>query len=162
MLSELQQLLTCRREREMRAMAALRQAKLRLEQAQKIANVAREEMAKHHRIRQERQDKLYRNSLRAKLSKADIDGLNIELDLMAETTDALIHRIKEADSRVAEAADDVEEAGAAYRRVRQSSDRFGHLVDDVAETERRLTEQVEELAIEDELSDRRASGYGKL
>lgn len=162
MLSELQQLLACRRERENRAAAALRQAKLRLEQATAAADAAHGDMAKHHRDRQGRQDKLYRNSLRAKLSKADVDGLNIELDLMAETTDALAHRIKEADARVAEAAKTAEEAGAVYRRLRQKGDRFGHLVDDVADTQRRQMEQSEEFAIEDELGDRRAAGQGGL
>jgi hypothetical protein len=162
MLPELQQLLTCRRERENRAAAALRQAKLRLEQTQIAAAVAREEMAKHHRNRQARQDKLYRSAHRARLSKTDIDGLNIELDLMAETADALTHRINEADARVAEAAKAAKEAGAVYRRLRQDGDRFGHLVDDVAETERRRAEQAEEFAIEDELGDRRAGSQGGI
>jgi hypothetical protein len=157
MLSELQQLLACRRERENRAAAALRQAKHRLDQAKSAAAAARADITKHHRSRQERQDKLYRNSLRAKLSKVDIDNLNIELDLMAETTDALAHRVKEADARVAEAAKAAEEAGAVYRRLRQNGDRFGHLVDDVAEIEQRRLQQAEEFAIEDEIGDRRAA-----
>lgn len=160
MLSELQQLLACRQERENRAAVALRQAKLRLDQARTVADVARQDMAKHHQSRQERQHKLYSNSLRAKLSKVDIDNLNIELDLMAETTDALNHRIKEADARVAEATQAAEEAGAIYRRLRQNSDRFRHLVDDVVDTERRRKELAEEFAIEDELGDRRASSEG--
>jgi uncharacterized lipoprotein NlpE involved in copper resistance len=162
MLSELQQLLACRRERENRAAASLRQAKLRLEQAQHNAAIAREEMSKHDQNRQERKDKLYRRAHRARLSKADIDGLNIELDLMAETTDALAHRIKEADARVAEAAEAAKKTGAVYHRLRRDGDRFGHLVDDVAETERRRADQAEEFAIEDELGDRRASGQGGI
>lgn len=157
MLSDLQQLLACRRERENRAALAYRQARLRLDQARTVADIARQEMAKHHQSRQERQHKLYSDSLRARLSKVDIDNLNIELDLMAETTDALNHRIREADARVAEATQAAEEASAVYRRHRQNSDRFGHLVDDVAETERRRKEHAEEFAIEDELGDRRAA-----
>lgn len=162
MLSELQQLLSCRRERENRAAAALRQVRLRLTQAQAGAQAAREKLDEHHRDRKERQDKLYRRSLKTRLTKREVDDLDIELDLMGETTDALANEVQEADAVVAEVKTQVEEAAERYRHHRQAGDRWGHLVDDVAETERRLTEQAEEFAIEDDLGDRRTAGLGGL
>lgn len=162
MLSELQQLLACRRERENRAAAAHRQARTRLEQAKAAAEAAQARLDEHHQERKARQDKLYRDSLRARLSKHEIDGLNIELDLMAEETNAFVWRLQEAQSAVGRALKEAEKAAAAYRRLRQAGDRFGHLVDDVAETDRRHREQAEEFAIEDDLGDRRAAGQGGI
>ncbi|MGI9420097.1 MAG: type III secretion system stalk subunit SctO [Geminicoccaceae bacterium] len=160
MLSELQQLLSCRRERENRAAAALRQLRHQLAHAEAGAQVAREKLGEHHRDRKERQDKLYRRSLRAKLTKREIDDLNIELDLMEEDTEALAKKVQEADAAVAQVKTQVEEAAERYRRHRQAGDRWGHLVDDVTETERRFKEQAEEFAVEDDLGDRRAAGLG--
>ncbi|MEM7042318.1 MAG: YscO family type III secretion system apparatus protein [Pseudomonadota bacterium] len=162
MLSDLQQLLSCRRERENRAADALCQTRLRLDQAKAGADAARQTLEDHHRERRERQDKLYRRSLRARLTKQDIDDLNIELDLMAETTDALQARVQEADKLVAEATKEVEAAALHHRQLRQAGDRFGHLVDDVTASERRRLEQAEEFMIEDDLGDRRAATRGDL
>lgn len=162
MLSELEQLLACRRERESRAAAALRQARLRLDQAKMEAEAAREKLEEHHQDRKERQDKLYRRSERSLLSKQAIDDLNIELDLMAEKTDAFAKNVEEAEAVVDQVRKEAEEAAVLYRRHRQAGDRWGHLVDDVAETERRHKEQTEEFAIEDDLGDRRASSQDGL
>lgn len=162
MLGELQQLLACRRERENRAAALLRQARQKLERAKADADAAYRRIAQHHQERQERQDKLYRDSLRARLSKDDIDDLNLELDLMAEKTDALTKEAENAAAAVGQAEREVEQAQAVYRRHRQAGDRFGHLVDDVAEKEKRTLAAAEEFAIEDELGDRRAASSGEI
>ena len=157
MLFELEQLLSCRRERESRAAAALRQARLRLNKAETEAEAAREKLDEHHQDRKRRQDKLYRRSERSLLTRRAIDDLNIELDLMGEKTDALAKNVEEAEARIADLTEDLEEATAHYRRHQKASDRFGLLVDDVALTTRRQAEQAEEFAIEDDLGDRRAS-----
>lgn len=156
MLSELEQLLTCRRERENRAAAALRQVRLRFEQANGSFGAAQKRLEAHHRDRKERQDKLYRRSERSLLTKRAIDDLNIELDLMGEETDALARQVEEASAVIDQVGKEVEKAEALYRRHRQAGDRWGQLVDDVTETERRRNEQSEEFAIEDDLGDRRA------
>lgn len=158
MLSELNQLLVCRRERENRAAAALRQARTRQAQLQASVEAARVDFEKHEQDRKLRQDKLYRRTLRAQLSSYQIDSLNIELDLMAEETDALTRRIQEAQAAAVEAAEQVAAAAAAYHKQRQASDRWNHLVDDVAERERQQAERAEEFAIEDDLGDRRVAG----
>lgn len=157
MLSELQQLLSCRRERENRAAAALRQVRLRQSQAEAEASAARQRLEDHRRDKKERQDKLYRRSERSLLTKQAIDDLNIELDLMGEETDALAKQVEEAEAAAALVRNEVEEATMLHRQLRQAGDRFGHLVDDVADTERRQAEQAEEFSIEDDLGDRRAS-----
>ncbi len=157
MLVELQQLLSCRRERENRAAAALRQERFRLNQAEAEAKAAREKLDEHHQDRKQRQDKLYRRSERSRLTKRAIDDLNIELDLMGEETDALAKNVEEAEARIADLAEELDEAAAQYRRHRKASERFGLLVDDVALITRRQAEQAEEFAIEDDLGDRRAS-----
>lgn len=162
MLSELQQLLACRRERENRAAAVLRQARSRLVQAETAAAVARERLDAHHSDRKERQDKLYRRSLRNRLTKREIDDLNIELDLMGEETDAFANQVREAEAAIAAVMKEVEDAATIHRRHRQAGDRWGHLVDDVAENERRLAEQAEEFAVEDDLGDRRTLGQSGL
>ncbi|MGI9490615.1 MAG: type III secretion system stalk subunit SctO [Geminicoccaceae bacterium] len=161
MLFELKQLLSCRRERESRAAAALRQVRFRLNQAKAEAEAAREKLDEHHQDRKKRQDKLYRRSERSLLTKQAIDDLNIELDLMGEETDALVKDVEEAEARVAGLTEELEDTAANYRRHQKASDRFSLLVDDVALTTRRLAEQAEEFAIEDDLGDRRASSqYG--
>jgi len=109
-----------------------------------------------------RQDKLHRRSLRGRLSKNQIDDLNIELDLMGEETDTLQRRVQEAEAVVGQVTKEAEDAAALYRRHRQAGDRWGHLVDDVAETERRHAEHAEEFAVEDDLGDRRIGGQGGL
>ena len=162
MLSELEQLLTCRRERENRAAAALRQARLRLEQAEAAVAEAQTQLDDHLRDRKERQDKLYRSSARSRLTKYEIDDLNIELDLMAEETETFAQRIREAEAAVGDVRQHVEAAAETYRRHRQASDRWGHLVDDVAQSERRRLEQAEEFAIEDDIGDRRTAGQSEL
>lgn len=158
MLSDLERLLSCRRERENRAAAALSQARLRLAEAEAGVDAARGKLEDHHRDRKARQDKLYRSSAKSQLSKHEIDNLNIELDLMGEETDAFTARVREAEAVVGEAAKGVEAAAERYRHHRQAGDRWGHLVDDVAGTERRRLEQAEEFAIEDDLGDRRSAG----
>lgn len=160
MLPELKQLLSFRRERENRAAAALRQQRLRLDQAKADVEAARLRLEEHHLERKQHQDKLYRRSMRARLSKKQIDDLNIELDLMAEETDARGTRLQEAEAIVDRVTKEVEDAAALYRRHRQAGDRFGHLVDDVAETEERRRAMVEEFAVEDDLGDRRIAGRG--
>lgn len=162
MLSELQQLLTCRRERENRAAAALRQARLRLDQARAAVAAAEDRLDDHHQDRKQRQDKLYRQSLRSRLSKHEIDDLNIELDLMAETTDALTGQVQKAKEGVGLAMKEVEKAAAVHRDLQKAGDRWGLLVDDVAETHRRELEQAEEFAAEDDLGDRRSAGQSGL
>ncbi|MEZ5932785.1 MAG: YscO family type III secretion system apparatus protein [Alphaproteobacteria bacterium] len=158
MLSELEQLLSCRRERENRAAAALCQARARLDRAEAEAEAARARLDEHHRERKTRQDKLYRDSLRTQLSKYEVDDLNIELDLMAEETEGFLRQLQGAEAALTVATKEVEAAAAVYRRHRQAGDRFGHLVDDVAERERRRREQAEEFAVEDDLGDRRVAG----
>lgn len=162
MLSELQQLLTCRRERENRAAAALRQARQRLGQAEAEAAAAEARLDDHRRDQKGRQDKLYRRSLRNRLTKHEIDDLNIELDLMAEETDALANQVQKAKEIVGRVMQEVEEAAAVHRHHRQAGDRWGLLVDDVAETHRRQVEQAEEFAVEDDLGDRRSAGPSGL
>ncbi|MGI9506680.1 MAG: type III secretion system stalk subunit SctO [Geminicoccaceae bacterium] len=154
MLAELEQLLTCRRERENRAAIALRQARLRLDRARADADTARKNLEAHHHERRARQDKLYLSRSRMRLSKRDVDGLNIELDLLAEKTDAFERRVREADATVGEAMQQVEEATGHFHRHRKNSERWNHLVKDVAETVRREREQAEEVAIEDDLAER--------
>ncbi len=163
MRAELDQLMTCRLERENRAAAALRRARGRLAHLQAAVEAARTRLADHERARRERQDRLYRRSLRNRMSVHQIDDLNIELDLMAEQTDALKKRLDDAGKSVEQAKAAVAEAAAHYRRRRHDSERWGHLVDDIAENERRRAEQMEEFAIEDDLGDRRAAdkdGFG--
>ena len=162
MLSDLQQLLSCRRERENRAAAALRQARLRLDRVKAEADGARVRLEDHLQDKRERQDKLYRRSMRGRLSKQQIDDLNIELDLMAEETDALAKHLKEAEAVVDQAAKEAENAAARYRQDRQVGDRWGHLVDDVADAEQRRLATAEEFAIEDDLGDRRVAGENGL
>ena len=126
MLSELQQLLTCRRERENRAAAALRQARLRLDQTQAAVTAAEARLEEHHRDRTQRQDKLYRQSLRSRLSKHEIDDLNIELDLMEEETDALADHVQEGRKEGVDLAmKEVEKAAAVYRDHQKAGDRWG-------------------------------------
>ncbi|MEM9625153.1 MAG: YscO family type III secretion system apparatus protein [Pseudomonadota bacterium] len=158
MLSELEQLLACRRERENRSAAALRQIRLRQSQAEADVVAAQKALEDHHRERRERQDKLYRRSQRSLLTKQAIDDLNIELDLMAEETDLLVKKVQEAEAVHVDLTKEVDKAAAIYRQHRQAGDRWGALVTDVTETERRRVEQVEEFTIEDDLGDRRASG----
>lgn len=157
MLSELNQLLRCRREREDRAASALRRA--RIHHTDLKAKVASMEAALevHHRERKLRQDQLYKQSLRSRLTPGQIDGLNIELDLMGDQTDALIEKLRVAEGNVERAAEAVEKAAAVYQKHRQAGDRWNLLVDDVAEEERREQEQAEEFAIEDDIGDRQTS-----
>lgn len=162
MLSELNQLLVCRRERENRAATVLRQARAHEAKLQASVEAARADFGQHEQDRKLRQDKLYRRTLRAQLSSHQIDRLNIELDLMAEETDALAGRIQEAETAAAEAARQVAAAAAAFHKLRQASDRWNHLVDDVAERERQQAERAEEFAIEDDLGDRRVAGPDRI
>ena len=157
MLSELNQLLRCRREREDRAASALRRA--RIHHADLKAKVVRMEEALevHHRERQLRKNQLYKQSLRSRLTPGQVDSLNIELDLMGEQTDALMEKLRAAEGEVERAAEAVEKAAAVYRKHRQAGDRWNLLVDDVAEETRREQEQAEEFAIEDDIGDRQAS-----
>ncbi|MGI9510219.1 MAG: type III secretion system stalk subunit SctO [Geminicoccaceae bacterium] len=162
MLTELQQLLTCRRERENRAAAALQRARLTFDRARAAVGAAEVRLEDHQRSRRLRQDKLYRRTLRDRLSKREIDTLNIELDLMAEEAEALAGHVRDAEALAEQAKEDAEQAASAYRRHRLAADRWGHLVDDVAETHRRRQEQAEEFAIEDDLGDRRTASQGGL
>jgi flagellar biosynthesis chaperone FliJ len=157
MLAELNQLLTFRREREDRAAMALRRA--RTHHADLLAEMAEaeEKLARHEEERRSRQDKLYRQSMRSRLSHAQIDDLNIELDLMGEETDALMEKRRNAETRVEAAANAVEEAVAVYRKYQKEADRWRHLVDDVALKVRQERDRAEEWAVEDELSDRRVA-----
>lgn len=160
MLAELEKLLTCRRERENRAAMALRQARLRLDQTKADVDTARKNLDAHHRERLERQDKLYRSRSKTRLSKRDIDDLNIELDLLAEKTDALNRQVRKADAAVGEAMQAVEQATEHYHRHRKNSERWDHLVKDVAETARQEREQAEEFALEDDLAERSPQQQG--
>lgn len=157
MLLELNQLLACRREREDRAAQALRRA--RSHHAALKAALADVEAAleAHHQERQSRQNQLYKQSLRSRLTTYQVDELNIELDLMGEETDALTDKLREAEADVEAAAEAVERAAAVYQKHRQAGNRWKHLVDDVAEQERRERDQAEEFAVEDDLGDRQAS-----
>ena len=154
MLAELKQLLACRRERENRAATALRLARVRLDEAKAKAETARRDLRAHCHERKERQDKLYRSRSRTHLSKRDVDNLNIELDLLAEKTDALNWRVQEADANVGEVMQQVKEAAEHHRRQRKNADRWGHLVKDIGETIRREREQAEEAARDDDLAER--------
>ncbi len=157
MLSELNQLLICRRERENRAASELRRARAHqaaLEGA--IAEMAAE-LDMHHQERKARQDKLYKQSMRHRLTAHQIDDLNIELDLMGEQTEALVEKLRAVEEQALAAADDVEQAAAVYRKHRRAGDRWQHLVDDVGQKVRLDRNQAEEFAIEDDLSDRWAS-----
>ena len=160
MLTELNQLLACRREREDRAAEALRRAhahhaalKQALGNAEGALNAHQDEIAA-------RQSKLYKRSLRKSLTVYEIDSLNIELDLMGEETEALSTNVEEARANLAEAAEAVEKASAVYRKHRQARDRWKHLVDDVEENEQRDRDQAEEFAVEDDIGDRQAGSAG--
>ncbi len=157
MLSELNQLLTCRREREDRAAQALRRA--RSHHAALLAEVAliEEQQRVHEQGRHDRESKLYRHSTRRRLTTYQIDDLNIELDLMAEEADALMAKRQAAEAKVEAAAEAVEKATATYRTYRTAGDRWQSLFDDVAEHERLEQDQAEEFAAEDELGDRQAA-----
>ena len=154
MLSELNQLLACRREREDRAAEALRQARSRHAEAKAALADLEAKLDAHHQKRQARQNQLYKQSLRRRLTAHQIDDLNIELDLMEEEADNLIGKINKAEADIRAAASEVDEAVAVYRKHRQAGDRWNHLVDEVAAFERRERDQAEEFAIEDDLGDR--------
>jgi len=163
MLSDLEKLMACRREREDRAAAALRQARSQLSHLEAAITDAEAKLEEHHRERKSRQDKLYRQSMKSRLSKYEIDGLNIELDLMAETTDALTAKVDQAKKALEQGRKAVDTAATAYRQKRHDSERWGHLVENVAATERRQAEQAEEFQMEDDQGDRRATlsdGFG--
>lgn len=157
MLSELNQLLACRREREDRAAGALRRARDHHAVLEAALVEVETRLGAHYQERQSRHEQLYKQSLRSRLTVYQIDELNIELDLMAEETDALVDERRRAEAKVEEAANAVEKATAVYRKYRKAGDRWKHLVDDVAGRERLEREQAEELAIEDDIGDRQAS-----
>ncbi len=157
MLSELNQLLTCRREREDRAAQALGRARSHHEDLKAVLAGLEAKLDAHHQERLVRQNQLYKQSLRSRLSAHQIDDLNIELDLMEEETDALIKKIRDAEANIQAAANAVDEAAAVYRKHRQAGDRWKHLVDDVAEHERRERDKAEEFALEDDIGDRQTS-----
>jgi hypothetical protein len=157
MLSDLKQLLAYRSEREERAAASLRQARDQLRHAVARADDAEIRLQNHHDERKRRQDKLYRQTEKSRLTKREIDDLNIELDLMAETTDALTEAVIQAEKVVEQAQKAVEDAAAIYRQRRHDRERWGHLVSDVEDKERRKADLAEEFQIEDDQGDRRAA-----
>jgi len=157
MLSELNQLLTCRREREDRAAQALGRARSHHEKLKTVLAGLEAKLDAHHQERSARQNQLYKQSLRSRLTTHQIDDLNIELDLMEEETDTLVGKIRDAEANIETAAKAIEEAAAVYRKHRQAGDRWKHLVDDVAEQERLERDQAEEFALEDDIGDRQAS-----
>lgn len=157
MLDELNQLLAYRRERENRAALALRQARGHHAALQKAAARVEAELAYNLQERRQRQEQLYRQSLRKRLTATEIDDLNIELDLMAEQTDALREKLQRAEADIEAAAKTVDEAAALYQKNRKAGDRWNLLVDDVAERLRLEQDQAEEFAIEDDIGDRQAS-----
>ncbi|MGI9491133.1 MAG: hypothetical protein ACR2QF_01765 [Geminicoccaceae bacterium] len=157
MLAELNQLLACRREREDRAAQALRRARALHEEAKTALVDLDAKLEVHHQQRLTRQNQLYKQSLRSRLTHHQIDDLNIELDLMEEETDILIRKIREAEAKIEAAGNEVDEAAAVYRKHRQAGDRWKHLVDDVADFERRERDQAEEFALEDDIGDRRTT-----
>ncbi|MGI9437112.1 MAG: type III secretion system stalk subunit SctO, partial [Geminicoccaceae bacterium] len=152
----LRKLLACRRERESRAAAALRRARahhadLRAKTGEAIAH-----FRSHERERLDRQRHLYRRSLCSRMTAHEIDNLNVALDLMVEETESLAKKVQDARAEMAAAFAAMEAAAAVYRQHRKAGDRWEHLVDDVARTERRLRAQAEEFAVEDDLGDRRS------
>lgn len=157
MLSELNQLLTCRREREDRAASALRRVRAHHAVLTGAVAVMAAELDVHHQERKARQSQLYKQSLRSRMTAQQVDDLNIELDLMGEQTEALVTKLRAAEDQAAVAADAVEQAAAIHKKHSQASDRWQHLVDDVGQQVRRDQNQAEEFAIEDDLSDRWAS-----
>lgn len=160
MLADLQKLLELRREREGRAARDLAEARQWLAEATAEVLAAEKARDDHHRACQARRERLYRASERNRMTKCQIDDLNIQLDLMIEEVEALQNHVREAKAVVDHVMQDVEAKTAIFLQHRKDSDRWNHLVDDVAETQRRESERAEELAFEDELGDRRPSGRG--
>lgn len=156
MLSELQQLLLCRREREDRAAASLRRVRAHHAHLQAKAAEAATHFRSHEHERIECQRRLYRRSLRSRMTTHEIDRLNVALDLMAEETETLARKVQDAQADVEKASAAIQEAASIYRRHRKAGDRWQHLVDDVAKQHRRRTEQAEEFAIEDDIGDRQS------